>query len=446
MVQADKDWQGELRRTGIALLRDPTDAHALNDRAEAAGALGNWPMAVDCLVRLRDVIGDNPVLLRNLARTYLRVHDTDAALAVMERLVASNPDSEEVETWAVLGAVLLTAGRTEAALDAIRRCEALHGPGHAANDINLATALMRLDRWQEGFAAYERRWQVVDGETRAIRSRLSSLLDWNPRDGVGADLVIGTEQGYGDMIMVARWLPIIAARARRVTFMARPLLLELLEGNFRHISNLRFALPEDVREWTYTHHLMAMSIPHAMGAKPDNLPGRHGYLSAARWAGHRRRTRQRPAVGIVWRGSNQHAEDNVRSIPDALAVSFLVRSPHIDFYALSPPGLQSLRGSVPDNLYYPLKDGEGFEATAAVIEEMDLVISVDSSPCHLAGALGVPVWTLQRREPDWRWGKAAEERTPWYASMTQLRQPATGDWAGLLEQVTARLAGLGARA
>lgn len=445
MTHDENHWHLELRRTGLALFRNPDDAQALLDRGTATFHLKDWRTALENMERARRIAGDLPALLRNLVRTHLNLHDTGTARTVAERLLADELGRSEPENWALMGSILLKNGRMTEALAAIRQCAALGAHDHAHNNFNMANVLLTLGQWQEGLPLFEGRWDFIDENSRAMKQGLSALPVWNPATESQVDLIIGAEQGLGDMIMLARYLPLIAARVRTVTAMTAPPLLDLLSGNFAHVPNLHIIPrgPVDRRDGD-TRHLMLMSILHAMNAKPDNIPARDGYLSAARWAGHRRHSRARPAVGLAWKGSSLHPNDNLRSMPPQLVTPFIQRSPHIDFYALSPPSMSPLSAAAPANLHFRVEEGEGLEVTAALMEELDLIIGVDSAPCHLAGALGLPVWTLLHPALDWRWGLAHDQDgNHWYSSMTLLHQSSPGDWAGLLDQVTARLAPLG---
>lgn len=437
-MRQEMDWPAELSRTDATLLQKHQDTQALLDRAMALSKRNDWRPAIIIWEQLRQLIGDQPSLMRNIARGYLRLRNEAAALGIVDVLLGRNAD--DPETWAVRGVVMMQSGRWEEALDAMRCCAARLGLDHADNTLNLSTTLMTLGLWDEGLALYERRWPRVDANTAAIHRHLSTVPAWNPATETDIDLVIGAEQGIGDMIMMARYLPTLVHRVKTVTALVQRPLVDLLTRNLGHIANLRIVPLGEIALSDRCRHLMSMSILRALNVRPDAIVANLGYLSAAAWSGRRRHPRSRPAVGFSWQGSTSHPDDDIRSIPAELVTGFLKRSPHIDFYALSPASMLPLHGdAAPANLHFPVTEGEGLEVTAALMEEMDLVISIDSAPCHLAGALGVPVWTLLRRHADWRWGLSLAEQTPWYASMALLRQTTNGDWSGLLDRVTDRL-------
>jgi hypothetical protein len=439
----DIDWHAEFRRTGIALTLNPGDAQALLDRSVAAYWLADLTMALDCLQRAQSLLGNHPILLRNLTRTLLRMRKTDMALAIADLLTATPPEDSNPENWALLGACLMETDRQADALSAMRRCAVLYGPGHAENTMNMANTLLATGHWAEGLLLYEQRWHSIDRASLEIRQSLSSIPEWTPDCPIDTDLIIAAEQGAGDMIMIARYLPLFANRVHSLTVIVPNSLLSLLSASFAHIENLTFVPRGRVKITPRSSHLMAMSVLHALRATPDTIPARDGYLRAAPVMNSRRRTCSRLAVGLSWQGSAAHTDDDIRSLPPELLVPFMEGSAQLDFYALSPPSMLPLKEAAPSNLYYPVAEGEGFEVTASLMTEMDLVISIDSAPCHLAGALGVPVWTLLRRHPDWRWGTGSTDGSNfWYNSMHLMHQQKSGDWSGLLEQVTAKLSTL----
>lgn len=435
------DWQAELRRTGIRLLRNPQDPEALFARGVAAHNLGQWDLAIDCLTHVRQVAGDQPVILRNLIRSLLMARRTDQALDRANDLVAQAPD--DPENLALLGMALLSARRVEEALSVLQRCEALASPDapcFVPNRYNQAIALLTLGRWREGWAFYEARWRFADATSQHLREALSVLPRWQPALHAGADLLVGAEQGSGDMIMVARYLPDLARMARSVTVIVPDRLRALLSASFAAIGNLHFQTPTEMQVGNHSHHLMSMSIPGALAVDADGMRGAP-YLSVGAGTGGARRKPARMAVGFSWLGSPLHPDNELRSLPSDLAASFMARFPEVDFHAVAPASQVPATG-MPPNLHRSLADSDGFERSAALIAEMDLVIAVDSAAAHLAGAIGMPVWTLLHWRCDWRWGLGEGEMTGWYDAMRLIRQERPGDWSGPLEKAAARLRAL----
>jgi hypothetical protein len=181
------------------------------------------------------------------------------------------------------------------------------------------------------------------------------------------------------------------------------------------------------------------SLALHLGARPDTLPGRAGYLAPPAARAEAWRTRlgpdPRPSVVIAWAGNPDHPNDHNRSM-SAEAASPLLRLAGVRWLSVqagadAAAALRRLRSGGVLDLAPELRD---FADTAAVVAEADLVISVDTALCHLAGALGRPVWTLVPYAPDWRWLKAGAD-SPWYGSMRLFRQPAPQDWASVVAEV-----------
>lgn len=435
------DWNAELRRTGLLLMRDPGNAQILFARGVAAQNLGDWTLAIECMEKVRQRAGEVPVVLRNLIRALLMARQTDIALERARLLVRQAPD--DPENRALLGVALLSARRVEEALTVLETCAALAQPADPCfepNRYNQAMALLMLGRWREGWPLYEARWRFAEAASLSLRAALAPLPVWNPVQHAGADLVIGAEQGSGDTIMIARYLPDLARMARSVTMIVPDRLVALLSSCFSTIANLRFQTRAALRVAEYSHHLMAMSIPGVLGIDAQTMRGAP-YLSAPPWAGDPALSRGRLNVGISWLGSPLHPDNDLRSLPSERVAAFMARFPDVAFHAVAPASQVPTRG-MPGNLHRPLQDDDGFERSASLITAMDLVIAVDSAAAHLAGALGVPVWTLLNWQSDWRWGLGNGARTGWYDSMRLFRQQQPGDWSGLLDQVAMRLGAL----
>lgn len=431
------DWQAELRRTGILLLRDPDNSQVRFERGVAALHLGDWSLAVDCLDRARQLSGNQPVILRNLIRALLMGCQTGPALDWARTLVDLGPD--DAENLSLLGAALLSDRQIDAALPVLQQSQARAdkaAPCFLPNRYNLATALLALGLWTPAWAPYEARWHFADAASRQMRDRLAVLPVWQPNQPGKADLVIGAEQGSGDMIMIARFLPELARMTRSLTFVLSDRLRPLLAASFAAVDNLRFVSPADLRVVEHSHHLMAMSIPGVLGIEPYLVPSAP-YLSVPPAASRPsvRQPGRRLAVGISWLGSPNHTEDGLRSLPSKLAADFMAGFPSVDFFAVAPASQVPAQG-MPANLHLCLQDGDGFDRSAALIADMDLVIAVDSAAAHLAGALGISTLTLLHWRSDWRWGLGPGERTCWYDTMHLLRQQERDDWSGPLDAAT----------
>jgi tetratricopeptide (TPR) repeat protein len=311
--------------------------------------------------------------------------------------------------------------------------------GSDGNALERATCELALDRYTEGFRLLERRYDQADA-VYYCNPALPKDRRWRAQ---GLDLptdetlLITCEQGFGDSIMMARYLPLLRERLKdRLVMEVQPEALTLLQHNFP-------AIPMVPREHGHLPLLAfnrwtgSMSLPYLFGSEPGRIPGTAGYISVPPdsrdyWARrvHEQVAADRPRIGLAWSGNLNHRSDRRRSIP------FTLIRDHLDgwsahcFFALQtvvptpcPPALID----VSDELI-TLAD------TAALIAEMDLIITVDTSIVHLAGALGCPTWLLLPYRYEWRWGLEGEKNN-WYDTVRILRQETHGDWDGLLKDV-----------
>jgi len=264
----------------------------------------------------------------------------------------------------------------------------------------LALNLLRNGDYEEGWRLYETREVKM---TAAMSGRPTlSFPEWQGQP-VSSLLVI-PEQGLGDEIMFNRYVRVLQARGVAVTLLCRPPLKRVFEH--LGVPLLAFAPTVDIPRcdaWT-----LSTSLPLRLGTTPQTVPD-PVYLPGGGPGGH--------GIGVMAVGSQQ--PDPRRSLPPAAAAELL-----------SLPGAVSL---APNDT-----GAKDFEDTRRIIEGLELVITVDTSVAHLAGAMGKPCWTLLPFNPDWRW--MTGERTPWYPQMRLFRQPALGDWAPVIAELKAALA------
>ena len=261
------------------------------------------------------------------------------------------------------------------------------------------------------------------------------LWEGGPLDG--NRLYVYPEQGLGDVIHFARYVALVEAEARSVTFEVPASLLRLFEesGLAKNLITTGEAPPE------FDCHVPLLDLPQLLNTALETIPGRDPYLTVPgkreeSWA-ERMQTNENFRLGIVWAGDPIHKNDRNRSIA---ASEFL---PLTDIAGLSVYSLQvdsegeaaEIFGDNVTDLAPSLTD---FAETAAAMRNLDLIVSADTSVVHLAGALGRPVWTLLPFMPDWRWLLERDD-SPWYPTMRLFRQHRRGDWQNVIERVRAAL-------
>ncbi len=372
----------------------------------------------------------------NLGDAYKEQGRLEEAVEQCNRALILKPDSEELHLN--LGNVLLAQGDVKGALSAYQRAITLNSD-YADAHYNKSLVLLLTGEFEEGWQEYE--WRFKSPEIAVdIGSKDLDIPLWDGSDLGDKTVLILSEQGIGDAIQFARYIPMVKERCARVVFECPEGLERLFEG-FGDIDCLTPKPYKKEGGHFPDARIYLLSLPRISieaGSSPAGVP----YLKASddnvnRWkliiSGHRMK------IGIVWAGNPAHGNDRNRScrLSDFARLS---RLSGIDWYSLQKDhGKEQIR-DMPDGMNIIDLGGElaDFHDTAGVITNLDLVISVDTAVVHLAGALGKPVWTLLPFVPDWRW-MLDQEDTPWYPTMTLFRQTEKGDWQSVFDQVADRL-------
>lgn len=295
-------------------------------------------------------------------------------------------------------------------------------PGDMDRRHALAQAELTLGNLAAGFALFEARLfdRVAGTKWQTAQPRWAG----QPAvDGYDGTLYVQLEQGLGDAIMMARYLPLCAQRWSQVVCEVRPPLFQLFRENFGTM-----IVPLSGAPIEYDYAIPMLSLPYAFRTTERMIPGGQSYLQAGSYDG-----RFEGRIGLAWAGAPWHTNDRSRSMPREVVASF-TRShaaPWLSLQIDQPPPL----ATIPE-IRSVVFDVAG---TAAIVASLDLVITVDTMLAHLAGALGVPCWLLLPYVPDWRW-QLGRTDSPWYPSMRLFRQTQPGDWAGALARVGQALA------
>jgi hypothetical protein len=308
-------------------------------------------------------------------------------------------------------------------------------PGNLVYRFDLAETLLLLGAFERGWREYKYRYSLP---TTLERARKVQRPRWDGKPLNGRAILIHDEQGYGDTLQFLRLVRQVAARGGRVILEVHPALLPFAQRfGAQYVLIPRGALPP-----AFDVHCELMSLPDILGLRLEDLPGPMPYLTpepahVQKWQ-QRLAGLKRPVVALVWAGTPTHVNDHNRSMRlaqfaplGATGASFITVQKGHAAAQPAPFALVNLDAEI-----------TSFEDTAAILSVADLLISVDSAPAHLAGALGRPVWTLLPFVPDWRWLLTRED-TPWYPSMRLFRQQRRGDWAEVMARVAAGIAAFG---
>jgi tetratricopeptide (TPR) repeat protein len=382
----------------------------------------------------------------NLANTLRILGQPDGARSELKTLLADHADA--IDVLNNMGAVLQDLGESELALDFLTRAAAL-SPEAPQVRWNLALTQLQRGDFSNGWSNFESRWDGC-GHLRG-GYMLPRERAWRGEPLQGKRLLVWAEQGFGDTIQFARFARDVALRGATVTMLVPPELEDLM----RHVPGVSEVAVQDGAVPEYDFQSPLMSLPYLLGISLDTstLHGSTPYLHAAaadiaHWRG-RLRGYAGLKVGLVWKGSarRQSAElaaiDARRSIP-LETLSPLLAVPGCSFFSLQKDAASTAvdpAGVIQDFS----AEWRNFSDTAGFIANLDLVISVDTAVAHLAGALGKPVWLLNRFDACWRWLLGRSD-SPWYSTLRQFRQAGFGEWGPVVATAAEALADVVARA
>jgi len=367
---------------------------------------------------------------QNLAAITRDPAAADKAIAGYRRLLEADPLDAGLHNN--LGNVYRELGRHREAAASFAEAVRL-APDFAEAHFSRGFELLLAGDYAPGFEEFEWRWKVRALGTPA---RAFAQPQW---DGASVGtLLLHAEQGFGDTLHAIRYVPLAASRARRVLVECQP----ELHGLVRRVPGVAEVVAPGGALPHFDAHLPLMSLPRAFRTTLASVPWNGPYLEADAASAERWRPQQdgaRLRVGLAWAGQPQQGDDRKRSLSLA-ALAPLAQVAGAVFYSLQK-GDASMQARTPPAEMRIVELGSrfaDFSDTAGALSHLDLVVTVDTSVAHLAGAMGVPTWVMLSTIPDWRYGGQGE-RTPWYPSMRLFRQRADGDWAGVAAEVAQAL-------
>lgn len=415
---------------------EPDNVEALNglvvchlDRADPPGA--------EAAARRVIAVDDRQQMAwANLGVALARLRRYDEARPAFERALAlEETAAEDVDSYVNYGNCLREAGDLDAALRLYERCLPERPSVNAHGDY--AFALLTVGRLPEGWREYQFRWM-----TNAFLRRYPGFdrPAWTGQDLAGRTIMLWSEQGLGDNIQFIRYAPLVKALGATVLVVARDELVPLV----RECAGIDRIVGRDQPTPEFDFHCPLMSLPRVFGTDLDSIPAAVPYIAPAgdvlrKWQSRLPPVAQ-PRVGLVWAGSPAHPNDRYRSTTLA-QLEPVLRTPGVQFVSLQkgPPADQLQASAASADIVDLGPDLGDFGDTLAAIALLDLVICVDTSVAHLAGALGKPTWVLLPHPADFRWLERRED-SPWYPTMRLFRQDDRRDWAPVLAGMAQALA------
>jgi len=360
-------------------------------------------------------------------------HLSDALMCYDQALVLM-PDLAEVHSNK--GVALQELGRREEAIFCYRRAIDLD-PDDAEAHRNLSMALLQGGEFKEGWKEFEWRWQT---RHFAGLKRQWNKPQWAGEPLNGQTIVVHAEQGFGDSFQFCRYIPLLVERGARVILEAP----HVVQGVLGTLNGIEELVTPGERLPAFDIHIPMMSLPGVFGTTSEIVPAPDDYLSVPPeaeqdWRGKIEIAEGVLRIGLVWKGRSEHGANLWRS-PGLEVFRPLLTRDQFKFYSLQKnDGETDLRAAgMGDRIVDLHNDLNSFSDTAAVINQLDLVITPDTSVAHLSGALGCPTWIVLPHVAEWRWGVGRED-CPWYPSARLFRQPSPGDWDGVIEHLASEL-------
>ena len=418
---------------------NPSHMRCLSNIGAAYEKLGRYEEAAIMLRQALIHSPENSINLQKLGHVLLKLgQPMEAALLLTKATQIAPTDSDAHYT---LGNALLRMEKLEDAMKCYKRVRHLQ-PSAARGVFAPASVLLLNGQYDAGWAAYESRFGMSAFKPN-IKDVHARLWDGSPLNG--RDLLVHVEQGFGDTIQFIRYVPRIAMEklgtGGKIKLLCEPELYPVIKSvqGYHEIYQLN-----GVDKVIFDVQIPLLSLPSRFRTNLDTIPSEIPYLKAPS-------VKSGPVVfshsdnlnvGIAWAGRSTHSDDRYRSIPFKYFFELLTLS-DIDLYSIQTgPASLAAEACFANGTIVDLKDKLGnFGETAAVIEQLDLVITCDTAVAHLAGALGKPVWVLLPYGGEWRW-LVKREDSPWYPTMRLFRQVICGDWQNVFERVKNALSNL----
>lgn len=418
----------------------PSDGDTYNNLGVALHNRGHLGEALTSFSKALSIAPPRAHVYCNMANVYVDKGDSEQAHHCYQQALAVDPSS----TYALgsLGALYIDQMRLNDALACLDKANAID-PGFAGAHWNRAQILLLQGKFKQGWQEYEARLHSPEVIKRFGYREFSKPL-WDGGDLGDKTLLVYAEQGFGDAIQFCRYLPLLQERIQHLVFECRPELLRLMQGLPGNIKCI--ARRDDSREPTipFDYRLPLMSLPRIFGTELDTIPANIPYLVsdptlAQQWRSRIQSKSSGLKVGLVWAGSPSHQSNRYRSLLLEQLLP-LANIPGVTFYSLQKGTAAAQAAHPPAGMKLIDLSGDitDFADTAAIISNLDLVISVDTSVAHLAGALGQPVWLMLYFPAEWRWLLERND-SPWYPNMRLFRQDSTREWDPVLQQMASAL-------
>ncbi len=420
-----REFTDAVQNYGKSLLLNPKEADTYNNMGVALRSLGKLEAAVACYRRSIVLRPNNAGAYSNLGNALRDLGRLQLAVAAHQQALKLAPEGQE--SYYNMGLALRDLGQNDQALAAFERTLSFN-ENHADCRWDRALTLLLKGNFIDGFTEYDWRWKLERSPPRGYAEP-----EWDGSELKGKTLLVHQEQGFGDMIQFARYIPMIKEKGGTIVLETQPELSRLFSTlpGVDKVVNLGSPLPK------FDFFIPMMSLAKIFKTTAGSVPAKIPYLTppdlhAVQLPASMERQAQ---VGIVWAGKPTHKNDKNRSCQFTDFIE-LLGTPGVIVYSLQKgPRERDITDNNCEALVLNLGGQLGdFADTAAAIQQLDLIITVDTSVAHLAGALGKPVWVLIPYAPDWRW-MTGTDTSPWYPNMRLFRQKRYGEWDAVFSEV-----------
>jgi tetratricopeptide (TPR) repeat protein len=414
-----------------AVQLDPQNADNLSNLGTMYRKVKDYRRAKECHEAALKIRPGHAIYLSNLGNVYDDLCDHHTAEKVLNLALKSDPQNYEAQYN--LANVQRNLGRHD---EAMQRYQQLlqRNPNHAEVHTSHAVLLLYQHEYAAGWQEFEWRWKLA-------KPRNFSQPWWNGESLANKTILLWSEQGLGDTLHFVRYIPLLKAQGARVALSCQAALHPLLK-NFPGVDAL---LAEDETLQQFDYHLPLMSLPRVMQTDRHSIPCSIPYLTAdpERVATWRERLKNIAGfrVGIVWQGFKDYMSDQLRSFP-LQQYAPLADIPNVQLISLQfGYGAEQLRDpkrTFPVHELGPVDQEGAFLDTAAILKNIDLLVSSDTSIVHLAGAMGVPTLLALNLSPNWRWPEG-ETNSTWYPSIQLFKQTTAGDWPSVVARIATEI-------
>ncbi len=409
-----------------AIQLDPNLSDAHNNLGNSLKEKGLFDEAVTCYTKALQMTPDRADVYYNLGIVLKEKGSVDEAIDNYMKAIQFYPGY--IDAYNNLGIAFKENGQLDKAINCFKDALQIN-----SNDVvthwNLSLVLLLSGNFKEGWKEYEWRLKVKDFYHPDFCCPIS-----NESDMEGRTILLHAEQGFGDTIQFIRYAPLVAQRGAEVIVRCQKELASLLQG----VKGIAMVIDYDKQLPDFDFYCPLLSLPLFFGTTLENVPGETPYINADRilvqkWKNRIKDADPKLKVGLVWAGREQRSFSLEFFLP-------LLEIGNICFYSLQKGEAAKQAKNSP----YDLKlidyteELNDFSDTAALLDNLDLIISIDTAVAHLAGALGKSVWTLLPFAPDWRW-MLNRGYSPWYATMRLFRQPSNGDWKSVISKIIVEL-------